>query len=72
MLMEKERARREAFEQEVLRLPAGLARQNERITRLEQENADFRRLVADQGQMMAAWEQPVGVWQQACLAPKER
>ncbi|GAC1521067.1 MAG: IS66-like element ISH10B family transposase [Chloroflexota bacterium] len=43
MLLTQERGRIEELEQEVARLCAGLARQNERIGQLEQENADLRR-----------------------------
>lgn len=43
MLLTQERTRREELEQEVLRLQAGLARQNERILELERANAHLRR-----------------------------
>lgn len=43
MLLTQERSRREEVEQEVLRLHAGIARQNERIVALERENAHLRR-----------------------------
>jgi hypothetical protein len=46
VLLEKEREQRRALEQEVRRLSAGLARQNERIIALERENAGPREQVA--------------------------
>jgi hypothetical protein len=52
MLLEQERAKREELTQEVGRLRAGLARQNERIVALERENASLRQTVALQQQMI--------------------
>jgi transposase len=46
MLLTQERARREALEQEVARLRAGLARQNQLIMRLEQRDAAREQEVA--------------------------
>lgn len=43
MLLEKERSRQTELEQEVARLQAGLARQNERIIQLEQEHGQLHR-----------------------------
>jgi transposase len=52
MLLEQERTKREELTQEVARLRAGLARQNERIVALEGENAQLRQTVALQQQMI--------------------
>lgn len=52
MLLEQERSKREDLRQEVRRLQAGLARQNERIVALERENAHLRRTVALQQEMI--------------------
>ena len=53
MLLEKERSQREELVQEVRRLQAGLARQNERILALERDNAELRQVVAEQQQLSA-------------------
>jgi transposase len=52
MLLEQERSKRDELTQEVARLRAGLARQNERIVALERENAQLRQTVALQQQMI--------------------
>src|SRR5260370_32122946 len=54
MLLVQERAHRQELEQEVARLRAGLARQNEVIIRLERENAQLRREQQELRGLMAA------------------
>jgi len=53
MLLEKERARPTELEQEVARLQAGLARQNEVIVRLEQRDAARERELAEMRTLVA-------------------
>src|SRR5579864_4256612 len=52
MLLEKERGEREVLVQELRRLQAGLARQNERIVALERENAQLRQTITLQQQLI--------------------
>jgi transposase len=56
-LLTQERARRQELEQDVLRLHAGIERQNARIIQLEQENVALRREQQDVRALIAAVEQ---------------
>jgi transposase len=72
MLLTQERSHREELEQEIARLRAGLARQNERIVQLEAENADLRRMVAEQqGLITGLQEQNALLRQQVALLEAE-
>lgn len=72
LLLEKERAYRHELEQEMARLQAGLARQNERIVQLEAENAKLRRMVAEQhGLITGLQEQNALLRQQVALLEAE-
>src|SRR5579859_197065 len=72
MLLEKDREQRQGLEQEIARLQAGLARQNERIIQLEAENAELRRLVAEhQGLITGLQEQNALLRQQVALLEAE-
>jgi len=53
MLLDRERRQREELAQEVARLRAGLARQNERILVLERDNTALREVVVTQQQLIA-------------------
>jgi transposase len=64
MLLEQERRKRDKLTQEVARLQAGLARQNERIVTLELENAQLRQTVALQQQMIAGLQDQNAVLRQ--------
>lgn len=73
MLLEKERVQQHGLEQEIARLQAGLARQNERIVQLEAENAKLLRMVADQqGLITGLQEQNALLRQQVALLEAEK
>jgi DNA-directed RNA polymerase subunit N (RpoN/RPB10) len=72
MLLAQERARRQELEQEIVRLRAGLARQNEAIIALERENAELRREVADLRLLVAGLtEQNALLRQQVAMLQQE-
>ena len=57
-LLTQERTRRQELEQEMLRLKAGLARQNEVIIRLEQRDAERCRELAEHRTLIAGLTEP--------------
>jgi len=72
MLLERERARRAELEQEVARLQAGLARQNEVIVRLEQRDAERQRERAEHRTLIAGLtEQNTLLRQQVAMLQQE-
>ncbi|GAC1526047.1 MAG: IS66-like element ISH10 family transposase [Chloroflexota bacterium] len=72
MLLTQERAARQNLEQEVARLRAGIARQNERIIALERENTELRQMVQDlQGMVAGLTEQNLLLRQQVAALQTE-
>jgi transposase len=72
MLLVQERAHRQELEQEVARLRAGLARQNEVILQLERENAQLRREQQElRGLVAALTEQNALLRQQVAALQQE-
>ncbi|MDQ2743083.1 MAG: hypothetical protein M3Z66_12420, partial [Chloroflexota bacterium] len=72
-LLTQERTRQQDLEQEVLRLRAGLARQNEVIIRLEQRDAERCRELAEHRTLMAGLtEQNTLLRQQVALLQQEQ
>jgi transposase len=68
VLLTQERARHAELEQEVARLSAAVARQNERIIALEAENAELRRIVAEQQQVIAGLQEQNALLRQQVAA----
>jgi hypothetical protein len=63
LLLTQERNRREALEQEVARLRAGLARQNQIIMRLEQRDAEREQELATHRTLLAGLTEQAGAGQ---------